>query len=425
MLLLERDGRRISVAGIRCCPKGLSLNLLVKCSFLAENEHMHTKFLDRALRQKLLGSAKSVLLLGPRQVGKSTLISSLKPDLTLNLADEMIFLRYSSDPGQFAFDIENHNGKIIFIDEIQRLPSLLNTLQVFIDRNKKLKFFLTGSSARKLRRGQANLLPGRIFNFSLGPIAACELSYRLDTTKTLELGSLPEVYLALSRSDAEKALSSYSALYLKEEIKAEALVRNLGSFARFFQETSLCAGEFVDFTKLAKKSKISRHAIPRYFEILEDTMIGYRLYPFDGIEHKIDLIKHPKFYFFDNGVFNGLLGNFRASADRIGRLSEQLIFSQLLCSSWTLDKPIKISTFRERSGLEVDFLIQIDGDFFAIEVKTSDSINSDDLNGFQFLQKNFGKKIRNSFIFHLGKENKKYGKVWSLPWQNGLKEIGL
>ncbi|MGZ3797763.1 MAG: ATP-binding protein, partial [Pseudobdellovibrionaceae bacterium] len=237
--------------------------------------------IDRIIKRELASSRKSVLLLGPRQVGKSTLVNSLKPDLRINFADELEYLNFSANPGELRKIIEQQNPKSVFIDEVQRLPRILNTVQSLVDDNKHLKFYLTGSSARKLKRGGANLLPGRVINLQLGPLVSSELSYAMDTEQALSYGCLPEVYLSKKNKDNEKLLRSYAANYLKEEIKAEALTRNLESFARFFQECTHVAGHFVDFTKMAKKSKISRHACPRYFEILEDTLVGNRVYPFE------------------------------------------------------------------------------------------------------------------------------------------------
>lgn len=379
----------------------------------------------RFLRSSLQKSPKSVLLLGPRQVGKSTLISSLNPELEINLADEAQFLRYASDPAQFRDDIIGSECTTIFIDEIQRLPKLLNSIQALIDANRQLKFYLTGSSARKLRQGEANLLPGRILRHNLGPLVACEMDYRLNTTKALEIGTLPEIYLEKDRGLAERLLKTYAGVYLTEEIKAEALVRNLNSFARFLNEVGILLGTFIDLTKLSNRAKISRHAAPRYFEILEDSMIGCRLYPFTSCAHQIDLIKHPKFYLFDNGVSNGMLGNFTASKDRIGVLAEQLILNQLVHSSWAHDLEATISTFRTRSGLEVDYIVEHSNKLFAVEVKAADDIASDDLRGLSYFSEQFKGKVDGAFVFHLGKTTRKFGRIWSLPWQEGLREIGL
>ena len=381
--------------------------------------------ITRIISPEIAASRKSLLLLGPRQVGKSTLIKSLKPDLEINLADELEFLKYSSRPEAFRQTIENNKPRSVYVDEIQRLPKLLNTIQAIIDHDKKIKFFLTGSSARKLRRGEVNLIPGRLVNFFLGPLASGELGHEMNTLKVLEYGSLPEVYLSTEKKENERLLKSYSGNYLKEEIKAESLVRNLDSFARFFQEATLRATEFIDYTKLSSRSKISRHAIPRYFEILEDTLVGYRVFPFTETAVTNDLVKHPKFYFFDNGVYNGLLDNFTASLDRVGRLSEQLVFSQIKHSAWTQEKEAEISSFRTRNGIEVDFIVKIKNQVFAIEVKNSADLTSEDLNGLQYFDQVFSQTKKKLFVFHMGKNEKKEGKIWILPWQKGLQEMGL
>ena len=380
--------------------------------------------ITRIISPEIKKTKKSILLLGPRQAGKSTLIASLRPDLTINLADELEFLTHSTRPDELRKIIAAQKPKTIFLDEVQRMPRILNTIQVIIDNNKNLKFYLTGSSARKLKRGGANLLPGRVLNFKLGALVAAELNYELDTKKALSIGSLPESYLEKSAKNAERLLSSYVANYLKEEIKAEALTRNLESFARFFQEAILNVGQFVDFTKLAKNAKISRHAIPRYFEILEDTLVGYRLFPFPALQTPQDLVRHPKFYLFDNGVYNGMLGNFIPSADRVGVLAEQLVFSQIFHSCWAREQEPKIYSFRTRKGAEVDFILEKAGKTFAIEVKNGEESTMDDCAGLTYFQSVYP-KTDGLFLFHMGKREKKMGTVWSMPWQKGLKEIGL
>jgi predicted AAA+ superfamily ATPase len=385
---------------------------------------MSTKIISRKIEAHLKKTKKSVFLLGPRQVGKSTLITSLKPDLIINLADELEFLKYSSQPDEIRKIISINKPSSVYVDEVQRLPKILNTIQAIIDQNKNIKFYLTGSSARKLKRGGANLLPGRVLNFNLGPLVSSELNYKMNTKNCLEIGTLPEIYLSVRTTETLRLLRSYSANYLKEEIQAEALTRNLESFARFLKESVLNIGQFIDYTKLSKNAKISRHACPRYFEILEDTMVGNRIYPFNMIESGCDLVRHPKFFFFDNGVYNGLLGNFVASLDRIGPLAEQLIYSQIQHSAWATEKELELFSFRDRTGLEVDFILKLENIVYGIEVKMSDNIGSSDLNGLHYFDQVFPKN-KGLFIFHMGNKETKIGKVWSLPWQKGLKTIGL
>ncbi len=208
-----------------------------------------------------------------------TILKSLKPDLIINFSNQKEFLEYVTNPNALIEAKETSKPKSILIDEIQRLPSVLNTVQSIIDENKQIKFYLTGSSARKLKRGNANLLPGRLLDYKLGSIVSSEVDYNMNLEKVLSFGTLPEIYLNLNKSEPKKILKSYSTLYLKEEIQAEALTRNLESFSRFFNAVIEMSVEFIDYTKLAKIAKISRHSCSRYFEVLEDTLIADRIFP--------------------------------------------------------------------------------------------------------------------------------------------------
>ncbi len=367
-------------------------------------------------------SPKSILLLGPRQTGKSTLIKSLKPDLTVNFADEAIFLKHTQDFNLLRSLIERNKAKTIFIDEVQRIPQILNTVQALVDENKKLKFYLTGSSARKLKKGGANLLPGRVLNFNLGPLTIKELNYEINKEDLL-FGFLPGVYAENDKALKKEILSSYSANYVNEEIKSEALVKNLPSFSRFLQATPSLVSSFVDYSKFAQRTKISRHQVPNYFEIFEDTMIGNRIYPNQDFLEKYDLIKHPKFFFFDVGVFNGLQKSFELADDRLGLLSEQVVYQQLFHSANALRKNIEINSFRTRGGREIDFLIKLESKFIGIEVKTSDKIIDDDVRHLLALKKE--EPHFDFYLFHFGKDEFKRNGIWCLPLAAGMKELGL
>lgn len=380
--------------------------------------------ITRKISPLLQKSRKSILLLGPRQVGKSTLIHSLRPDLTVQLADEMEFYTFSSNPGELRTRIESENPRTVSIDEVQRLPGLLNTTQAIVDSNPQMKFYLTGSSARKLKRGGSNLLPGRVLNFHLGPLVSAELDGQINTRRALAYGTLPGIYLEKNQVTTEHLLRSYVSNYIKEEIKAEALVRNLEAFTRFTQVALQSVGQFIDYSKLAKRAKVSRHSLDRFFEIFEDTLIGHRIWPYEKALKVADVVKHPKFYLFDNGVLNASLGSFALSADRVGLLAEQLVFSQILHSSWAALKETKISTFRTRGGLEVDFVVEIERDVFALEVKSFNDVNQQDVASLVQFKKNFP-FCRGLLVLHMGSVSKKYGSVWSLPWQKGIKEMGL
>lgn len=361
------------------------------------------KIIARLLAEAIRKSKKSILLLGPRQTGKSTLIQSLDPDLILNLANEREFLRHSSDVGYLESLIRGKKPKTVFIDEIQRIPTMLNTLQDIIDNwNMAPKFYLSGSSARKLRRGQANLLPGRLFTYEMAGFCAKEFEYKLNLKKSLQYGFLPENYLNTDAAEIEKNLDMYSASYLAEEIKAEAATRNIQGFARFLNECAARASQVLDYSKIASQAKVSRTSSLRFYEILEDTLIAHRIqsYEIEGV----DTIKHPKLYFFDVGVLNGILNNFSTSSDRIGVLFEHLVYNQIRNSALASDKKIKIQFFRTRHGLEVDFVLFIGNKKIAIEVKAG-QVGQSDCQSLLALQE-YDSSIDDLFIVGL-KENDK------------------
>lgn len=381
-------------------------------------------YIERLLAPFLLKSKKSLLLLGPRQTGKSTLIRRLNPNLVINLADEQTYLDFSRNPSELKDRLRAKSYGIVFIDEIQRLPSLLNTLQAVLDERRILtKFYLTGSSARKLRRGHANLLPGRIHTYQLGPLCSAELFHDLDTKQAMETGTLPQIYTEESVEEKVKTLRSYGATYLKEEIQAEALTRNMEGFSRFLFVAAQCSGHFLDFTKLASASQITRQSAMRFFEILEDTLIVNRCESFAKSARK-RLIQHPKFYFFDTGVLNALLGNFTASDDRKGFLFEHLFFNQLMAGASARDRPIRISTYRTEHGSEVDFIIEWEGKVWAVELKASHDIGKNDLRGLKNFSDDYGKPHQ-SLVAYFGKIPKVIDGIRVLPWQDAMKEIRL
>ena len=383
--------------------------------------------LTRGLEPVLRRGQKSVLLLGPRQTGKSTLAGRLAPDLTINLAHEATYLEFARNPHELEerlAALRTIRPIVVLVDEVQRLPSLLNTLQSLLDRPRNtVRFVLTGSSARKLRRGNANLLPGRIHTYQLGPLVASELDYAIDTQTALGEGTLPGVYLDDDRDAARKTLRSYAATYLKEEVQAEALTRNLEGFARFLHVAGAWSGTFLDLAKMSAAAQVPRQTTVRYFEILEDCLIAQRCEPF-ARSTRPRLVQHPRYFFFDVGVLNGLLGNFQASADRIGSLFEHLVYSQIVHSAAAADRDVRVSTFRTEHGAEVDFVVELDGVVHAIEVKASRTIAAADTRGLARFADYHGKR-HHAWVFYLGSQSKVVGTARVVPWQQGLKEIGL
>ena len=379
---------------------------------------------NRLLLNQIAKKSKSLLILGPRQVGKSTLIQQLKPDLSINLANEKEYFTFQTELSELERRVAGSNARTIFIDEIQRIPRLTNTIQSLVDTNPRLKFFLTGSGARKLRKGKANLLPGRVLNYFLAPLAAEELQEDWSEDHAMIYGTLPGIVNLHNPKDKKELLRSYSSTYLKEEILAEAMVRQVDGFVRFLSVSAQEAGLFLDFSKLSKKAKIPRQSAIRHFEILEDTLIARRVENDPDLDlEKVDLVKHPRFYFFDLGVLNALRGNFSLNNERIGFLFEHMIFNQLINSATGRNLDFQISNFRTRGGLEVDFILKLESKKFAIECKASEVVTSSEVGTIQKIDQYY-KKIEKIIIYR-GKKELKDGSVWILPFSKARQILGL
>lgn len=375
--------------------------------------------INRQLSKIIKENKKSSLLLGPRQTGKSTLMRSLRPDLEINLADQQVYLDHLRDPALLKKQIGSH--RTIFLDEVQRIPSLLNTVQSLVDQDKALKFYLTGSSARKLKRGEANLLPGRLATYRLGPLTFSELGKNADIERLLTLGSMPGIYLEEDSTTAKKILRSYAATYLREEIQAEALTKNLEGFSRFFDLLAARSGDFIDFNKFASLAQINRMSARRYFDIFVDTMIALPVEAF-AKSAKRRLIQHPRFYFFDTGILNGCLGNFIVSADRKGTLFEHLCLQMIHAEAQARDQDIRVSVYRTEAGAEVDFIVERGDEIFAIEIKATRKIGVQDLRGLKSFSEFYGKPHK-SLIFYLGENVLHLDQIRIMPLAEGLRAL--
>jgi predicted AAA+ superfamily ATPase len=378
----------------------------------------------RQITQSISSTKKSVLILGPRQVGKSTLIRSLNPELTINFALESDFFEFQHNPRELQERLSKTNPRTVFIDEVQRVPKITNTIQAILDENPKLKFYLTGSSARKLRKGRANLLPGRIVCFELCPLSIQELHTDWNENDCLAFGSLPGVLAEKNLVERKRILKSYAQTYLKEEIVAEAVVKNTESFTRFLMASAGFAGKYLDLSKLAKVSKSPRQNTVRHFEILEDTLLAQRVYADPALIDKgIDLVKHPRFFYFDNGVLNALLGSFELSSDRIGPLFEHLVFNQVRTLALSQEKDFKAFNLRTRGGFEIDFIFKIDQNYFAVECKASDEVDTQALSCLKRV-KEFYKKI-SPMVIYRGKKSFIREGIPVLPLSKAMAEMGF
>ena len=324
---------------------------------------------------------KSSFLFGARLTGKSTLIAQQlqgKAEI-VDLLDAHTFLQASTDPSWLAGVVKQSRHKLVVIDEVQRLPDLLNTVQQLIVRDR-VRFLLTGSSVRKLRRGGANFLGGRARMTHLFPLTWKEIT-DFDLQRYLHCGGLPSVYLS---EQPQAELSDYVLTYMREEVLAEGFVRDLPPFSRFLQTMAHANGELINFTKLASDCHIKVGNIKAYMQILEDTLLGALLQPWHMLG-KRKTVATAKFYFFDTGVARVLAGikNIERHSNLYGRSFEHFMWMELRAYLAYRRKDLtELSFWRTKHGQEVDFLV---GDELAIEVKAATSVSTRDLKGLQTL----------------------------------------
>lgn len=342
---------------------------------------MVTNLIKRKLEVKLLyhlQRGKSILLLGPRQVGKTTLLSNLKSDLKISFISRRERFRYQKDPEQLQDEIAALDKKkpLVIIDEVQRVPEIMDCVQDCIDSDQA-QFILTGSSARKLKRHvDINLLPGRVVSLRLDPLTITECLELPKINDLLLFGMLPAIALQKKSVDADEDLRSYVESYLEEEVQREALVRNLGPFVRFLELAAQEAGQIVNFSALASELNIDKNTVASYFEILHDCLITERVEPITKSKTRKKLTKSNRYLFFDMGV-RRLAANegLSPSRERLGQLFEQWVGLELI-HQMRLEKPVgHLRFWRDPEGPEVDWVLEIEDQYIPIEVKLTDSPN--------------------------------------------------
>ena len=356
--------------------------------------------LDRIIQPFLKQSSKSILILGPRQVGKSTLIETLKPDRKINFADEALYLQYAKDPGLLKRELSIlTKPSLIALDEVQRIPAIFNSVQAILDEGKRHRFILTGSSARKLKRGQANLLPGRIIVQYMDPLSFWELDAEFNLEKVLQRGSLPEIYL--NEQEGLDILETYTTVYLKEEIQHEAVTKNVGSYARFLDLAAQASGQWINYSKIASDSEIPKETIRRFFTILEETLVAFRIPAYQPSPSKRHVSQRDRFLFFDVGVRNVLLGLHRGALSPIekGNLFEHWIILQCLCFIRAYRKNWQISTYRTDAGVEVDLILDIGPKLVAIEIKHMKKISARDWRGLKSFESVARKPVKKLIVY--------------------------
>ena len=367
---------------------------------------------DRWVAQRIAKGRASVLLLGPRQVGKSTLCRALEPLLYVDLADQREFLSFAKDPGRLRREVSALAlPALVVIDEVQRVPSLLHTVQSLVDRAPRgLRFVLTGSSARKLRRGGANLLPGRVILEHLDPLCALEVGGDLDLDRALRLGMLPGIYWG--DDEAAEILGTYAEVYLREEILAEGVARDLGSYARFLDVMAIASGQWLNYSKLSSDTEIPKETIRRFVQVLEDTMLAFRIPAFiPRVATSRRVLQRERVLLFDVGVRNALLGMHRRrlGPDQIGAVFEQWVILQVMYLDHALRKGWRFSSYRSEGGAEVDLVIETDRGLIAIEVKAGRTVSLRDTRGLMSLGELVGPKRRlEKWIVYRGERKQRF-----------------
>lgn len=375
--------------------------------------------------QETLARGKSVLLLGPRQTGKTTLIKHLETDYQISFIQPIIRLRYERQPSILTAEIEGLAKQIskkplVVVDEVQKVPEILDVAQDLIDRNIA-QFILTGSSARKLKQpGRINLLPGRVVALRLDPLMLNELPapYISNINNLLLYGSLPGILATLNERDKEIDLISYVSTYLEEEIRAEAVVRNVASFSRFLALAASESGNIVNLTKLSQEIGVAHTTIAAYYQILEDCLIAERIEPLYYTKTRRKLIKSAKYLFFDLGVRRiaaneGIL----LPESYLGRIFEQFIGLELIRCTRLLQHRAKVYFWRDSNGPEVDWVIECNNHYYPIEVKWSEAPSVQDVKHLQLFIKEHSNVTGGIIVCRTPRRLQLTANIIALPWQ--------
>jgi uncharacterized protein len=368
---------------------------------------------ERLLDLPALLARKSHFLFGPRQTGKTFLIRHTLPGARVyDLLDSATFLALSHHPGRIAEETTERDHTIV-IDEIQRLPHLLNEVHRLIE-SRGARFLLTGSSARKLRRGGVNLLGGRARTKRLHPLTSHELGARFNLQRAVSRGLLPSIYFS---DDPRADLEAYAGTYLQEEVVAEGATRNVPAFSRFLRVAALANATIVNFTNLASDAQVARTTVYEYFDILRDTLVLHEL-PAWRKSRKRKPLASSKFYFFDVGVLGVLQGReFRPGSPEYGAGMETYLLHELVCyRDYRSGEPL--SYWRSTSGFEVDFIL---GDHTAVELKAKTNVSGADLKGLRALEEE--RSLKRFVCVSLEPRPRRIGEIEVLPLTRFLQAL--
>jgi len=375
------------------------------------------EFIGRFLKK----SDGSFFLFGPRGTGKSLWTQHcFKNAIRIDFLQPDVIRAYSGYPERLRELVEgNRQTKTFVLDEVQKLPEILDVVHALIEKYKDIQFILSGSSARKIKRTGVNLLAGRAVVCNLFPFMAAELGSLFSFDKALRYGLLPLVWAAENSLDV---LNAYLGLYLKEEVQMEALVRNIGNFSRFLEAISFSYGSVLNVSNVARECEIGRKTVEGYVDILEDLLLSFRI-PVFKKKAKRALVEHPKFYFFDTGVFKSIRpkGPLDRGEEIEGLALEGLVAQHLRAWIAYRRKNNALYYWRTRSGVEVDFVVYGEDGLWALEVKNVSKIHSGNLRALKSFKEDYP---QSSIIFlYKGKERLKKEGILCVPCEDFLLQL--
>jgi len=331
----------------------------------------------------------SFFLFGPRGTGKSTLMKQCFPDaVRIDLLDPGLYRTYRAHPQRLKHIVTAHSPRTRFvIDEVQKVPDLLSVVHQLIEEKKQWQFVLTGSSARKLKRSGVDLLAGRAQLKHLHPFMGAEIPGQFTLAEAQKSGMLP---LITDSADSAGDLKAYIALYMREEVQMEGLVRKVDEFSRFLEVASFSQASQINYANIARECGVSSKTIESYVQILEDLLLSFRVDVFSRKAQR-QLSDHPKFYFFDAGVFRSLrpMGPLDHPEEMSGHALETLVAQHLRAWIDYSDNNSRLYFWRTKSGLEVDFIVYGENNFYAIEVKRSENISIKDVRSLTEFKKDY------------------------------------
>lgn len=369
-----------------------------------------------------LPPGQSAFLWGARKSGKTTFLRNKFPDsLRFDFLKTDTYLEYLKTPSLLRERIlakdESRLCQPIILDEVQKVPHILDEVHWLIE-NRGLSFVLCGSSARKLKRGHANLLGGRAWRYQMHPLTFAETG-ESNLLRILNQGLIPSHYLA-SEANYRKSLKAYVSDYLIEEVFQEGLTRNIQAFSRFFDALGHCQGELINYTNIARDCGVDAKTVREYFYILEDTLVGSMLYPYSKRKSREIITQMPKFYLFDVGV-GGYLSRrivLEEKGEQFGRAFEHFIYMELQAYNHYAEKDMDIRYWRTKAGHEVDFVL---GDEICIEVKGTDLVKPSDLKGIVAFKDE--SRPRKAIVVCNEKEPRLSGDISIMPWRIFLEEL--